>query len=359
MQFTERSTNFPPQQAMSKASFTDTLPRLLLSAAFATLAPNSQSHAKEAPQQVTGDAVYLLIDPANEPYTWRLSDGEVLIEGLSDARGRVALVPRAGRQDYVLEMLWGKFPVHVPPACWSKAPAQFQHCVRISPVEPTAQQHGWKQAERRRHEESVRLREDGVAWVNKTLSVPRALELLHDTLEDQNKWRKTPAASLNVVDFSCRPPLVPIPSAAAEAAFEKARGILQGQRNSARRAYIEAAQLGHWRAAARLASVMLEDEEWASASMVIAWLLKHKVPAGYNKLADLHALISRYEDGQMNSSNQSLVLSLRWRAAQLGDPLAQIAMASHFEKARKPALVEALTSCARTHNPELWRVRGS
>ena len=72
MQFTERSTNIPPQQAMSKASFTDALPRLLLSAAFATLALDSQSHAKEAPQQVTGDSVYLLIEPANEPYTLSL-----------------------------------------------------------------------------------------------------------------------------------------------------------------------------------------------------------------------------------------------------------------------------------------------
>ncbi|RQO32819.1 hypothetical protein DBR37_16080 [Herminiimonas sp. KBW02] len=299
---------------------------------------------------MSNDPFYLQLAQINEPYIWRLSDGEMLTNGLSDAQGRVIVLRKAMRQDYVLEMLWGQFPVSVPTACWKLTPAQFIRCVRIGPREDTAEELARKQADRSRREENTRIKEDGVAWVTATLSAAEAQTLLQDTLEAQNNWRKTPAGALNAANFNCRPPAVPSITPVAEAAFENARNT---PRNRARPAYTEAARLGHWRAAARLASGLLDDEDWESASMVIAWLLKHEVPAGYNKLADLLAVTGRYEDGQMSPSEHSIELSLRWRAAQLGDPVAQMTIANHLEKAGNKEFARTLQACAKAHNPEL------
>jgi hypothetical protein len=57
------------------------------------------------------------------------------------------------------------------------------------------------------------------------------------------------------------------------------------------------------------------------------------------------------------------VVSLRWRAAQADDPLAQMQMADVFEKLGKPHLPTSLQSCARQQNPGLeprrWSCRAA
>jgi hypothetical protein len=118
-------------------------------------------------------------------------------------------------------------------------------------------------------------------------------------------------------------------------------------------AYAEAAALGHWRAAARLATRMLEDEDWESAQAVVAWLLRQNVPAGHNRLADLIGTVSSYEHGASDAGSLQLATALRWRAAQAGDPVAQSLMARHFADAGKPDVARALQACARRQNPAL------
>lgn len=338
------------QKAATRTTLTIGWRCLLLSLVMFASILSKLAHANPEPKVVSNDPFYLQLQQVNEPYTWRLSDGEMLTNGLSDAQGRVIVLRKAMRQDYVLEMLWGQFPVFVPTKCWKLTPTQFLRCVRVGPREDTAEVQARKQADHLRHEENTRLKEEGVAWVTTTLSVAEAKTLLQDTLEAQRNWLKTPAGKFNAANFNCRPPTVPSITPAAEAAFEKARNT---PRNRARPAYIEAARLGHWRAAARLASVMLDDEDWESASMVIAWLLKHEVPAGYNKLADLLAVTGRYEDGQLSPSEHSIERSLRWRAAQLGDPVAQMTIANYLEETGNKEFARTLQACAKTHNSDL------
>jgi hypothetical protein len=350
MQSMEVSIPALNQKTATRTTLTTGRICLILSAIIFATTLSKLAHASPKSKDVTNDSFYLQLEQINEPYIWRLSDGEILSNGLSDAQGRVIVLRKAMRQDYVLEMLWGQFPVFVPTECWKRTPTEFVKCVRISPREDTAEVQARKQADHLRHKENIRLKEEGVAWVSATLSVAKAQTLLQDTLESHRNWRKTPAGKLNAANFNCRPPTVPRITPAAEAAFQKARNT---PLNRARPAYIEAARLGHWRAAARLASVMLDDEDWESASMVIAWLLKHKVPAGYNKLADLLAVTGRYEDGQLSPSEHSTELSLRWRAAQLGDPVAQMTIANYFEETGNKEFARTLQACAMTHNPDL------
>ncbi|WP_446902867.1 hypothetical protein [Burkholderia sp. YIM B11467] len=187
-------------------------------------------------------------------------------------------------------------------------------------------------------------------WVFASMKESDVRPTLDRTLKDQVRWADLPGNAPDAGNFQCTKLALPPSSAEAQAAFDAApspRG------RDADNAYAKAASLGSWRAAARLANSSLDDEDWEGAQPVIAWLLVHHVPAGYNKLADVLQAMSGYDGETPGERMRGMIASLRWRAAREGDPVAQMEMADLFEKLGKTDLVTALRACATQQNPEL------
>jgi len=86
---------------------------------------------------------------------------------------------------------------------------------------------------------------------------------------------------------------------------------------------------------------------------LLAWLLVHHVPAGYNKLADILKARSGYDGETPGNGTLGIIQSLRWCAASEGDPVAQAQMADIFDKLKKPAIAASLRACATHQNPDL------
>lgn len=185
-------------------------------------------------------------------------------------------------------------------------------------------------------------------WVFATLKESDVLPTLNRVLKDQAHWASLPE---NAPDsFRCTKLELAPPSSAALAAFNE---VPAKRGPDADRAYAKAASLGYWRAAARLVNSSLEDEYWEGAAPIVAWLLVHHIPAGYNKFADVLAARSGYDGETPDNSTLSTVASLRWRAALEGDPVAQMQMADIFDERKKPAIASALRTCATRQNPDL------
>lgn len=300
------------------------------------------------------EAPYALIDGGRlvgEPYRWMLADGTLLKKGLSDRAGKAYLVRRPGKTDYVLEMVWGRFQVQVPKSCWDLDPKDFQACAKWSSREDTQAQKYEATQEERLMQERRQFKEARLAWVQKQMTPQQREQILASTLSEHRTWMRLAEARLDVADFPCRILALPEPSSEAKYWFEKGRTAESTLGRDP--AYAEAAARGHWRAAARLVSASMEDEDWESAEPIIAWLLKEKVPAGYNKLADLMAAMGAYDGATLSEVQSQVVTSLRWRAAQLGDPVAQANMSHAFEKTGRPALAKQLLDCAQKQNPEV------
>ncbi|WP_156919231.1 hypothetical protein [Azovibrio restrictus] len=284
-------------------------------------------------------------------YRWLLPDGTVLKQGMTDKRGRASLVARPGVTDYVLETMWGIYRVKVPEQCWKAKADQFAACIQVSEREDSEEQKRQAAASARAAEAQRELRQARAEWVEKEISPAQQEQVLQEALREQYSWVNTPAARFPEADFVCHSLDLPPPSAEAAEWFDLALGKPRGQGQEM--AYVEAATRGHWRAAARLASSALDDEDWEAAQPVIAWLLKHQIPSGYAKLAELLAATSAYDGAPVAESTQSMVTSLRWRAAQLGDPVALAAMSRHFARQGRTQLADELLACAQRQNPDI------
>jgi hypothetical protein len=284
-------------------------------------------------------------------YRWLLPDGTVLKQGMTDKHGQASLVQRSGVSDYVLETQWGAYRVTAPDRCWKLKGDNFASCVKVAEREDTKAQKQEAEETSRKEQAERELRELKATWMVKDISVDQQERLIHDTLTAHQAWMKTPAAEFPADSFACRVLDLPAPTAEATKWFEQGAALRRGGQQT--EAYVEAARRGHWRAAARLASSAMEDEDWESAQPVIAWLLKKNVPSGYAKLADLVSATSSYDGAQVSSSTKQLVTSLRWRAAQLGDPVAQSQMSQYFSKNGQTQLGQDLLACAQRQNPEI------
>jgi hypothetical protein len=185
-------------------------------------------------------------------------------------------------------------------------------------------------------------------WVFKTLKDSDVASTLDRVLKEQERWANLPENA--PTKFSCTKLELPPPSPAALSAFNQA-SMTRGP--EADRGYAKAASLGYWRAAARLVNSSLEDEYWEGAVPIVAWLLVHHVPAGYNKLADVLEARSGYDGDAPSDGTLDTIESLRWRAAREGDPVAQAQMADVFDKIKKPAIAASLRACATEQNPDL------
>jgi hypothetical protein len=297
------------------------------------------------------DDPYVLLDGGrltSEPYRWMLPDGTVLKKGLSDAGGKAFLTRAPGRTGYVLETLWGHFKVNVPAECWDRAPEAFQSCAQWSPREDPQAQREDKARIAREAQEKADHKNARIAWAITEVDPAVAI---YAAVKEHYAWMKSAAAELGVSTFSCRMLALPNPGAEATDWFEKARSMPSGREQDM--AYARAAGLGHWRAAARLASLLLDDEDWEGATPVIAWLISRNIPAGYNKLADLIMARGSYDGASLGEAEQRFLISLRWRAAQAGDPVAQAQMSKFFRDAGQQELATALLDCARRQNPEI------
>ncbi|WP_157476127.1 hypothetical protein [Lysobacter sp. Root690] len=289
----------------------------------------------------------------NEPYHWDLADGTVLVQSVTGEDARATVTPRIGQEHYVLEMLWGRFPVKVSAECWRRPEAQFEDCAEIGPREDTRAQKQEKAEDERKDLERKRRLAARTAWMSSTMSSERVVSIISEAMRDQQTWMRTPAARLIADNFACDTGNAGLPkiTATAQEKYAQARriGAYDAQ---AEPVLIEAAQLGNWRAVTTLFNVAMYGEDWESAQPLVAWLLQRGAPAGYNKLAELHGTIASYEDGHASPADRDLVTTLRWRAAQAGDPGAQRDMSDYF-KERDPRLSERLMQCALERFPDL------
>jgi hypothetical protein len=280
-----------------------------------------------------------------------LPDGTVLKQGMTDDHGQASLVQRPGVSDYVLETQWGAYRIKAPERCWKLNSAAFGSCIEISPREASAAQRQEAEDEQRKDEAERKHRALKASWMLKDIPAGEQDPLIRDTLKQHEVWMKTPAAKFPTAGFTCHTLNLPAPSTEAADWFEQGKTLRPGEKQE--QAFVEAARLGHWRAAARLASSAMENEDWEGAQPVIAWLLKKNIPSGYAKLADLIAATSGYDGAQASASTQQRVISLRWRAAQLGDPVAQSQMNQYFAKQNQAKLAADLLACAQQQNPDI------
>lgn len=302
---------------------------------------------------MAADEPYLQLEArlVEEPYQWLLPDGTVVREGLSDEAARVAVAPMGDREDYLLEMLWGRFPVTVPARCWQLPAVQFESCVTMGPREDSAWQREQAEASGREEAERQQIRETRVAWASERVGIKQVPRILEAALAEHWRWLATDAGRADPDALACGR-LKPAVAAAPSQETLPRRAMRDGEPDAVA-AYAQAARDGNWRAAAGLFDAMLEDEDFESAQVIVAWLLKREIPAGYNKLGTLLAATTGY-DGAAGDGG-ALVEGLRRHAAWRGDPAAQMELADLLEDAGDEANAARLRECAIAQNPALAR----
>ncbi|CAD5107605.1 Rho GTPase-activating protein [Zestomonas carbonaria] len=302
---------------------------------------------------MAADEPYLQLEArlASEPYQWTLPDGEVVRKALADDAARIAVERRDGHDEYVLELLWGRFPVHVPPRCWQLPAASFKDCATVGPREESAFQHEQRETLHSRSEARRQIRNTRVAWVFDELHSDKVANLLEQAIADVRAGPGPAERPWAPDTFPC----VRLPAELAAAPSQQSLPYAKLNEGDADAVatYAQAARDGNWRAGAGLFGTMMADEDWESAQVIVGWLLHKRVPAGYNKLADLLAAAGQYDGASMDP--QALTLALRMRAASLGDPLAQYAVAEAWTKAGHQDAAERLRACAIEQNPALAR----
>nr|WP_295376263.1 hypothetical protein [Pseudoxanthomonas sp.] len=302
---------------------------------------------------MAADEPYLQLEArlVEEPYQWLLPDGTVVREGLSDNAARVTVAAHESCEDYVLEMIWGRFPVKVPARCWTLPAAQFESCVTIRPREDSAWQR--EQAESVERQDAARRqnRETRVAWAVEQVGAKRVPRILEAALAEHRRWLVSDAGRAGPDVLACGRLKPALAAAPAQDTLPR-RAMLDGEPDAVA-AYAQAARGGNWRAAGGLFDAMLADEDFESAQVIVAWLLKREIPAGYNKLGTLLAVTTGY-DGAAGGGG-ALVEGLRRHAAWRGDPAAQMDLANLLEDAGDDANAARLRECAIAQNPALAR----
>ncbi|MBA4709180.1 hypothetical protein [Aquitalea aquatica] len=334
---------------LSCASEADCLP--LVAKRKAAFAQQAQREAK------AGVRPYLLMMQSTEgnapmsgmPYAWSDAGGKLLSRGVVDNKGRAFIVPDpAGGTSYRMSLPSGYFWEWEAQAdCWQRPVKALQACMRQIRSGSSADDEFRAQQKAAASEQAL-FREKVGAWTKAAQNDPASS--IDAILAEHRKWSALPQARITSRPFTCQA-YQPALSLQAELAFAEAATLPAG--NHQKLAYVEAAQLGNWRAAARLASLMLDDEMWEDAMPMIQWLASHQVPAAYNKLADVLQMQSTYDGETASPDALSLIDSLRWRAALQGDPVAQIKMARWARANQQDGLADSLRDCAVRQNPEL------
>lgn len=283
------------------------------------------------------------------PYAWSDASGKPLSRGVVDSKGRAFIVPDpAGGTNYRMSLPSGYFwEWEVLAECWQRPVKALQACVQQVRSGSSGDDEFRAQQNAEAKEQAL-FKEKVSAWTKEAQHDPAAN--IDNILAEHGKWSALPQATITSQAFSCRPYQAAL-SMQAELAFAEAATLPAG--NHQKLAYVEAAQLGNWRAAARLVALMLDDELWEDTIPMIQWLASHQVPAAYNKLADVLQIQSAYDGATASPQVLSLIASLRWRAALQGDPVAQIKMARWTRANHQDDLADSLRDCAVRQNPEL------
>lgn len=280
------------------------------------------------------------------PYEWLSQSGTVLYQAVSEEDGKAYIVADPqGATRYRLRLANGVYAeFEVAAACWQRPVNALQTCMSLVT-------NGSEQAE----EEVPEAAQPSLTKTNQAKEI--ILADLKDTVDiaqilqqQQDKWMRQQPTLASQQHFVCKPYQASIPDAAQQA-FDEAASLSRGDEQQI--AYAKAAVAGNWRAAARLVTLMLEDEDWESALPITQWLFEHDVPAAYNKLADIMAVMGGYDGGQPSQGTTSLISSLRWQAAQSGDPVAQITLARMTRSNGQITFADDLSHCAKQQNPEL------
>lgn len=326
------------------------LPALAL-AALGALAPAGSAAAAEPAAAPTR---YLQLDPhwTDEPYQWQLDDGTVLSRGVTDAQARATVAARPGQERYALETVAMRYPVRIAAACWKRAQADFERCIEPGKAGPSRARAQAEAESERELDQAQQRRRERAAWTG--LDAQAATQRLRRTLAAQDAWEKTPPARRAPTEFDCAqtgvaPPLADVGQRHFQAALDAGARTPAGEAE-----LIAAARSGHWRAAAALANLALYDDDWESAQTIAAWLLERGVPAGYNALARSLGAADAYEHGRAAPAEREQSARLRWRAAQAGDPGAQMDLADELTQS-DPDAAERLRACARGRFPDIDR----
>jgi hypothetical protein len=304
------------------------------------------------------DSKYLTIGTqasplAGQPYRWKDKNNELISKGLSDKQGRAFISAKPGVTDYYLELISGvQYPVKIEKDCWLQKQEVFETCIQIGEYESSPEKLAEEKADLEKMQQKQRVRELSVNWVYAELKLGEVSGRIDRFITEHTDWWENNQASIKtqIADskFTCTQLSA---SLSKTAPIDKLNAIrAEGDKDKTRAANIDAAKKGNWLAASRLAIEMLDNEDWESATPVIAWMIKKRVPAAYNRLADLIGATSTYEHGTATDAEIALVDSLRWHGALLGDPGSQITLAEKYQ--HNKGLADTLNQCAKRQRPD-------
>lgn len=290
-----------------------------------------------------------------EPYRWLLPDGTQLgkPKRLTDKQGRAFVTKALNQEEYLLDLMWGRFKVHVDPKCWKGAPENFQKCAKI-----IGRIEGCKMFECKTTppvnfiDDYLQKNTRRSQWVLAEISEKEAEELVENEIQALEKPKLSELIAAAEKDFvNCPAVDMKAPNPKAEALYQKGMEAPMGSEEG-EVAFIEAAKLGYWRAASNLVLIALEKEDFESAYMITAWLIKHKAPSAYNKLAmTLHVIISNEADEPVNTDAPGDQLLLK--SAMAGDPRSMLEMGKKLQSSGHPELGSKMIECSRILRPDL------
>lgn len=304
---------------------------------------------------------YLVLgEPANpmlgEPYRWLSKDLKIINSGVSDKNGHASIQPQVGVDQYYLQLVTGhQFPITIDKKCWQQPQKVFESCVKIGATERSPELIA--QDKKAEEEQNKRLADKklSVDWVYDEIKPAQVNAIMDKFLKEHDAWwLKNQVIAKTQIDsdsFDCQKLSAELVKKAPYDAINKIRDL--GDADKTRYAYIEAAKKGHWIAASRLAIEMLENEDWESATPVIAWMMHHKVPVAYNRMADLLSATSSYEGGRSSNEAKILIESLVWHGAMLGDPSSQHKIEQLYKD--KKLLGNMALKCAMEQRPDYPR----
>lgn len=299
-------------------------------------------------------ARYLILgDPplTQAPYSWINKDRKLILLGISDEKGHAIIEQQAGVSDYYL-VLWNgtQFPVRINQRCWQKQQEKFETCVEIGRSERTPE----AVAEDQKIENAIiKKKADqklSADWVYDEIKPEQVNGIIDHFLSEHDTWWQKNQAKVNAQITSNTFNCVQLNSDLVKKAPVADLNRNLGDADRTRKAYINAAKNGNWIAASRLAIEMLDNQNWESALPVIAWMIHRKVPAAYNRMADLIGDSGGYESGHLSIDAKTLVESLKWHGALLGDPSSQMAIAQQYKD--KKSLADIASKCAQGQRPD-------
>jgi len=188
-------------------------------------------------------------------------------------------------------------------------------------------------------------------WALAEISEKKAKDLIDGELNALNKLTLSEMIVSAEKSFANCPAVnMKAPSAKAEALYQKGSSAFRSEEGEI--AFIGAAKLGYWRAASNLVTIALENEDFESAYIITAWLIKHKAPSAYSKLATtLRATISYNSGHSVNMGSMESKLQLK--SAMAGDPVSMFELGNKLLSSGSPELGNKMVECAKILRPDL------